>query len=404
MLKDKTRYPDLLLLLLYVIYCAAIILRVNIERTGYTSPDSEYYLEAARSLVAGERFMILDLYGLHTGAVGSTAYFAAWPVGYPTLIVAASWISGLDLFWASKFVNLLFAGLGFLLMRHINNRYSYVLASVYGAFTVIEMYSYTWSECVFMFGCLCFVILLYNVYIYGDIGTVYVLLTAAVFMFLIRYIGFFAGGLILLLALVTWFEKRRRVSRHLFIAFSLNVAFVSAYVLHNYYVAGYNTDAQRLTEDMESLAEVAWMAAKGLTIELFIIRKYYLIGVPDALTIVTAVLQICMMGYVWRLLRVHRNLVKAALKYNTLSHTAVLVAFTYLLVLIVLRSISQFDPPNYRLLSPFSFLMLFAFVNYIVALPDQIKGVQHAKSIIFGFFLVSMLLNLPKNFLLSIVL
>ncbi|MDX5482241.1 MAG: hypothetical protein LPK07_11225, partial [Hymenobacteraceae bacterium] len=107
--------------------------------------------------------MIRDLYGLHRGQVDAYVYYAQWPVGYPTLIAIGSWVSGLNLLWASKLVNLLSAGLGFLLLRHINRMYAFVLASVYGAFTIIEMYSYTWSECVFILGCLSLVILLFKV-------------------------------------------------------------------------------------------------------------------------------------------------------------------------------------------------------------------------------------------------
>lgn len=396
-MKDTLKRADLLLFLLYIAYCAAIILRVNAEGTGYTSPDSHYYLEAARSLRDGDRFIIRHLYGPE----GELMYFAAWPIGYPTLITVASFISGLNLFWASKLVNLLFAGLGFLILRQINRQYSFVLASIFGAFTVIEMYSYTWSECIFLFGCLYFVMLLYKAYTTGKIISAYALLATAVFLFLIRYIGFVAGGLILLLALVTWFEGRQKLSKHLFIVFILNVVFVCAYILHNYYMAGYNTDAQRLTEDMETPFQVVWLAVQGLTIELFLVRKYYLRGLPDTLTITTALIQFATGSYIVWLLHEQRKTIIEEFKKNLISHVAIVVAFAYLVVLVFLRSISQFDPPNYRLLSPFTFLMLFAAVNYIVALPDSIAGAKKSKHIIAVFFVLSLLLNLPKKFLLS---
>ncbi|CAM3385247.1 Glycosyltransferase RgtA/B/C/D-like domain-containing protein [Pontibacter korlensis] len=388
-------------MLLYIFYCAAVVLRVTIEGTGYTSPDSEYYLEAARSLQDGDQFIIKDLYGLHTGQVNALTPFTAWPVGYPVLVVSVSWVSGLSLFWASKVVNLLFVGMGFLLLRHINQRYSYVLASVYGSFTVIEMYSYTWSECIFMFGCLCYVVLLYKVYSSGKAMTAYALLASAAFMFLIRYVGFFAGGVTLLFSLISWVEGRKSLSKHLFTAFVLNVAIVCSYVFHNHYIAGFNTDAQRLTTDMETPIEVLWMALKGLTVELFLIRNYYLSGIPDALTVATAVLQLIVTIYIIKVMRMQSKKVIYEMKKNLLSHIAVVVAVAYLLVLVFLRSISQFDPLNYRLLSPFTFLMLFAVVNYIVALPDSITGAKRTKYIIAIFFALSLFLNLPKKFLLS---
>ena len=399
--RSDNRTADALLLLLYIAICAAIILRVTVESTGYTSPDSEYYLEAARSLRDGEKFIIRDLYGLHRGVIDAYVYYAHWPIGYPTLIIIAFWISGLNLFWASKLVNLFFAGLGFLLMRNINRKYSFVLASIYGAFTIIEIYSYTWSECVFIFGCLCLTVQLYKVYLKGKLIPTYSLLAIAGFMFLIRYIGFFAGGAVLLLALITWFENRRRISKHLLIVFSLNVILVCGYVQLNYYLAGYDTNAQRLTEDMESPAQVLWMTVKGITIELFLIRKYYLRDLPDTLTVATTIMQLATGGYLLWLLRKQRRLIAAEIKKNLLSHTAIVVALAYLVVFVFLRSISQFDPPNYRLLAPFTFLMLFAVTHYIVALPDTIAGARQAKYILAGFFLLSLLLNLPKQFLLS---
>jgi hypothetical protein len=400
MLKDKLRRADLLLLLLYIAYCGAIVLRVNIEGTGYTSPDSEYYLEAARSLRDGEGFVIRDLYGLHRGVVDAKVYFAQWPIGYPTLIATTSLASGLDLFWSSKFVNLLFAGLGFLIMRHISRAYSFILASIYGSFTIIEMYSYSWSECIFIFGCLGLTTWLYKIYKTGNTSIAYVLIIIAGFMFLTRYIGFFSGGLILLFALVTWFEGRRNLSLHLFVGFGLNVLFVLGYVLFNYYMAGYNTDTQRLTQDMEGPIEVIRMTLKGLTIELFLIKNYYLKGMPDALTIITFTLQIAITGYIWFLLR-KNAIVLDSFKNNTLSHIAIVTAVAYLAVLVFLRSISQFDPPNYRLLSPFTFLILFAIVNYVVALPEQATGAKRAKYMLGLFFATSLILNLPKKFLLS---
>lgn len=397
-MKGTLRRADLLLLLLYTTFCAVVILRVHIEGTGYTSPDSHYYLEAARSLRDGEKFVIRHLYGPRGE---ESMYFAAWPIGYPTLITSASLLSGLNLFWASKLVNLLFAGLSFLVLRQINRHYSFVLASIFGTFTVIEMYSYTWSESVFLFGCLSLVALLYKVYTAGKISFVYALFASAIFMFLMRYIGFFAGVLILMLGVIAWLENRRQLSKHLCIVFILNVAIVCTYMLHNSCMAGYDTEAQRLTKDMETPFQVFWMAVQGLTIELFLIRKYYLRGLPDALTIATTSIQLVIGGYLIWLLRKQRKIILEEFKKNLLSHIAIVAALTYLVILVFLRSISQFDPPNYRLLSPFTFLMLFAVVNYIVALPDNIAGAKKAKYVVAGFFVLSLLLNLPKKFLLS---
>ncbi|MHA6246315.1 hypothetical protein ACXYMU_00135 [Pontibacter sp. CAU 1760] len=396
---------DLLLLLFFLAYCSAVVLRVSIESTGYTSPDSEYYLEAARSLQEGQGFIIRDLYGLHTGQVNAPTPFTAWPIGYPVLVAAASWVSGLSLFWASKLLNLLVAGAGFLLLRRINRPYAFVLASLYGSFTVLEMHSYTWSEATFMLGCLGFVFLLHRIVMDRQAAGRYTILLSLTLagMFLVRYIGLFAYGLTACIALYTYRLRLHRLCIGLLAATAAASMVAASHLLYNYVRIGHFTGISRIHHDMETPLQVVWMTIKGIAIELFVIRKYYLQGMPDVLTIAAAGLQLAVIGSIWWLLHKQRSAVLAAFKQNSLSHMAILTAVAYLVMLVVLRSISQFDPPNYRLLSPFTYLVLFALVNYIVSLPDEIGRVKEAKYILFLFFVGSLLWNLPKIYLLSLL-
>jgi hypothetical protein len=403
LLKDKLLRADLFLFLLYVAYCGVVILRINIEGTGYTSPDSEYYLEAARSLRDGEGFLIKDLYSPRVDEPGYRIHFTAWPVGYPTLIYAVSWLTGLNLFWASKLVNLLFVGLGFLVLRHINREFSFILASIYSAYTIIEMYSYTWSEGPFMFGCLCLIYLSYKIISSKslDIRNSIYLFATLCGMFLIRYITIYAFGALFIYVLYLYWKRQNKLAKPLLLVLTGAGLICFGYLLRNYQLVGHFTGIPRLHVDMESPFQVIGMTIKGIVIELFIIRKYYLRGLPNLLTIATTALQFGVIGYIVWLLHKERSLVLSAFKRNTLSHTSIAFAIVYLLVLVFLRSVSQFDPPNYRLLSPFTFLMLFAQVNYIIALPNRIDNAVKAKYTLCGFFVISLLLNLPKKFLLS---
>ncbi|WP_345159763.1 hypothetical protein [Pontibacter saemangeumensis] len=392
---------DALLLLLYAAVCAAILLRVSIESTGYTSPDSEYYMEAARSLREGEQFYIHDLYGLHTGDASAKAYFTAWPVGYPTLIYMASWLSRLDLFWASKLLNLLFIGFGFLLMRHINRQYAFVLASIYGAFSIIEMYSYTWSEGVFIYGCLCFAYLMATIYNGKQSKTAFILLLGiSAFIFVVRYIGIFTVGFLALATVYYWLRREHATSNKLLLVLLILCIFIGAYLGRNYYLIGHPTGIARIHTEMESIGEIAAMTIKSLAGEFFLIRRYYFTGTPDLLTWATIALQLPVLFIIGRALRSQGSLIKE-LRKNTLSHSCLLAALLYLALLVFLRSFSQFDPINYRLLSPFTFLVLFAAVHYVVALPEKSKALVRAKVLIFCFFVISLLLNLPKEYLLG---
>jgi hypothetical protein len=401
MLKVDDRLADAVLLLLYIAVSAAILFRVSIESTGYTSPDSEYYMEAARSLRDGERFVIKDLYGLHTGDTSARAHFTAWPVGYPTLIYLASSFSQLDFFWASKLLNLLFIGFGFLLMRHLNRQYSFVLASIYCAFTIIEMSSYTWSEGIFMFGCLCFAYLMAAIYNGKQSKKAFALLLAlTTFMFVVRYIGIFTVGFLALAVAYFWLRKKYDTSKKLLFVLLILCIFICAYLGRNHYLIGHPTGIARIHSDMESMGEIAQMTIRSLAGEFFLIRRYYFTGSPDMLTWLTMALQLSVLFYIGKALRSHQGLMQE-LRKNTLSHSCLLAALLYLVLLVFLRSMSQFDPINYRLLSPFTFLVLFAAVNYIVALPAQSTALVRAKVLIFCFFAISLLLNLPKEYILS---
>lgn len=401
MFKSDYRLADTLLFLLYMALCAAILLRVSVESTGYTSPDSEYYMEAARSLRDGERFYIHDLYGLHTGDASAKAHFTAWPAGYPTLIYLVSWLSHLNLFWASKLLNLLFIGLGFLLMRHINRQHSYVLASIYGAFTIIEVHSYTWSEGVFIFGCLCFAYLMATIYNGKQSKEVFILLLGiTTFMFVVRYIGIFTVGFLALAAAYYWLRREYAISKKLLLVLLILSISIGAYLARNYYLIGHPTGIERIHTEMESIGEIAAMTIKSIAGEFFLIRRYYFTGTPDLLTWITIALQISLLFFIGKALRRQGSLMEEVRK-NTLSHSCLLAALLYLALLVLLRSFSQFDPINYRLLSPFTFLVLFAAVNYIVALPERSKALIRAKVLIFCFFVISLLLNLPKEYLVS---
>ncbi|MDX5435884.1 MAG: hypothetical protein LPK03_01745, partial [Pontibacter sp.] len=68
---------------------------------------------------------------------------------------------------------------------------------------------------------------------------------------------------------------------------------------------------------------------------------------------------------------------------------------------LALRTVSHFDDLDYRLLSPFSFLAFVGLVYDVVSLPDADKEVVRVKYALFAFFVLSLLLNVPKKFVVS---
>jgi hypothetical protein len=79
----------------------------------------------------------------------------------------------------------------------------------------------------------------------------------------------------------------------------------------------------------------------------------------------------------------------------------IVIAFLYLAAIVAMRFVSHFDALDYRLLAPFSFPLYIGLVYALVSLPDKHKDIIQAKHALFAFFLLSLILNLPKKFILQ---
>ncbi|MFD3000001.1 hypothetical protein ACFS7Z_06490 [Pontibacter toksunensis] len=386
---------DLLLLFLFTIVAIVIVFRVNVEATGYLSPDSVAYLGLAQNITDGHGFYILNEEG--TGR----SYFSTWPVGYPVLIYFVSAVTPLSVFWSSKLLNLLLAGLGFLLLRHINRNYSFILASVYCSYTLLEVYSFTWSEAPFLLG------LLYLCHLTGKIlqlgsnrkDIVFLLLTCFS-LFLMRYIGAFSFSVTALLACYFFYQRKRGTAVKLLFVLFLLGALAGLYLLMNYHLSGYATGFDRLEAETESGGAFLGMMAEGVLNELLIIRKFRMGNQPDYLLYFTVLLQLATMIFIIAKVRKHHHLLEQ-LKTNSFSLVCFFVALLYLAAVVFLRSFSHFDDLDYRLLAPFSFLFWIGLVHLLISLPDSVKSTVHTKYAVFAFFILSLLLNLPKQYILA---
>ncbi|RDV12583.1 hypothetical protein DXT99_22735 [Pontibacter diazotrophicus] len=382
------------MLLLYIAVCAVILFRVNVEATGYLTPDSESYLELAQNLKNGKGFY------LYEASTAEETFFSVWPVGYPVLIYFVSAVTSLDVFWASKVLNLLLVGLGFLLLRQINRKYSYILASVYCSYTLLEVYSFTWSEAPFLLGLL-YLCYLVNKVILGDDTTKNILLLflTCVFLFLMRYIGAFSFSVPALLACFCYYKQRRRTAIKLLVVFFLLMAVTGLYLFMNYSLSGYATGFDRLEAETESVRAFAGMMAEGLLNELLIIRKFRMGNQPDYLLYLTILLQLAVTAII--IAKLKRHYLLEQLKNDSFSLACFIVALLYLAAIVFLRSFSHFDDLDYRLLAPFSFLFWIGMLHLLVSLPDNIRSTVQAKNIAFVFFMISLLLNLPKQYILE---
>ncbi|MCJ8163904.1 hypothetical protein MKJ04_03560 [Pontibacter sp. E15-1] len=401
----NVRFADAALLLLYIAVCLVIVLRTIADETGYTTPDSAYYLELAENLRTGVGFYRSDEYPIPVEKVPQNqVYFTTWPVGYPVLITLTSVVTRLNVFWASKILNLLFLGLGFLLMRRISINNSYLLACGYCSYTMLAVYTYTWSEAPFTLGCLLLVYLLRQLE-YGKQASRIILLLflTGSFLFLMRYVGVFSFGVIAHTAGFYWHRGQHSLSLKLLAVALLLCGFAALYFCINYYFTGSFSGGDRLA-GREPLDEFFHKQALGIVNEFFLIRKHYAPTPPDALFILLLAFQAAVTGAIVWLLRDDRPCLYFERRQTLFPRLCFLVAGLYFVFLLFLRVLSPFDPLDFRLLSPAVFLALVALLYYLCILPDQHRHNKRIKALVVSLATVSLLLNLPKQYVLDRIL
>lgn len=394
-MKLSLRKADVILLVLFLLIAAVIIFRVNIEATNYLCPDSKAYIGLAQNIKDGQGFYVLD------PVSQERKFFSIWPVGYPTLIFLFSAVTGLGMFWASKLMGLFFMGLAFLLLRHLNRTYSFVLASVFGAYTYLEVYSYSWSETPFLPGLLLLAYLTDQVLHRRNITRNGILIFfTCMMLFLLRYIGAFSFAIPGFLTLYLVYRREYKTAAG-FSAITVLLAVLSGvYLYTNYKLSGFAAGFERLDEDKVYPLRFTLMVLKGLLNELLIIREFRVASQPDMLLYITLFIQAAVMAFAITIIIRYFNFWQE-LKRQSFSLTCVGIGMLYFASTLVLRVLSHFDDLYYRFMSPFSLLIFTGLLYTFVSLPDRHRNVVRAKCAIFGFFVLSVLINVPKKFILS---
>lgn len=391
---------DIKLIAIFSIIVASIVLRVSVEQTGYCSPDSVFYLEVAQNIIDGRGPYHSNVYPLPTIKTSENqTYLAVWPIGYPLFIAVAGIIFSIPVFTASKVVNILFLGLCFLQFRNLNQEKGYILALLFCSFTFLEVFSYTWSEGPFLFFILWFVNSLFN-YLQNQNKSIYIfyLFFSSLFLFLTRYIGGFSLIVLSILFCLFIFKKEYKPAVHLLTIIYIHSCLLGLYLLINYFQTGYITGGERIYLDRESLGLYSWYLFVGLFNELFIIKNYYWRGEPITHFFVTALIQFSFLG------KIYFSYLKGKVYISTrdlsLELLYTIVGVIYLILLILVRLVSPFDEFDYRLLAPFTLCMYTAILLLIIKL-EQSKNIEGIYQYIILLFAFSLLLNLPKAYLIS---
>ncbi|MDX2188823.1 MAG: hypothetical protein SFY32_03075 [Bacteroidota bacterium] len=377
----------------YFLFVLSIAIRIYSESTHYISPDSEFYLEAAQNLINGNGLRVSKSYPVEkVFDVNNTIQLTMWPIGYPLLIALVSIVSGLNVFLSSKIIGIIFLAIIFYLLYFKYKNEAWKYGMVFGSFTLIEVFSYTWSEAPFLS-----VWLIFYFYINDlinnklDFGLIAKGITICVSLFILRYIGAIS---LLFLTSIFIFKSfiNKKFSVGLFFMIGSVLLFYVSYSIYNYIFSGYFTGSYRFQYEQESIYQWGVICFNGIMNEFFVFRKFWNVGIAaEWLFFLCLGVQIAFLIYL-------NQLLNKPFQINQNIKVALFMAVSYTITICILRKLSPFDPINYRLMAPATLLGLLAAVEFINI---NTKKEYRIDLWILSFFGFSLMMNLPKNYLIE---
>ena len=387
-MNDKSR-----ILSLYLVLLAVLVFRIVVHEDHYTTPDSIAYLEAAQQLQGW------SMTGTSQKAEQEIKeIFILWPVGYPASIALVSALTTLPVLVSSKIVNFIFLGLIFFLLYRWFGKNAWFITLGFFAYGSLEIMSHTWSEGPFLF-----LVLLLTYIISKDLkrektsSFLFLKLTLTLFfLFLFRYVGVIYSLFAFLVSVKIFLEGNKIKALHYWIALFFSGLMASTYLLYLKLISGHHIFEERFFPFSEQPSDFFKNLMIGLLNECSLARNYFFKGPPDMLYIFLTLLQV---GVVIILFR-HRKYLSRPVLGDWDTKLLVLMGGFYLISIVILRSVSPFDSFDYRLLAPFSFPVMTGLLA-AVSLPRQQPFFKKCSPWIVAFFILSLLVNLPKKYILQ---
>ena len=146
-MNGKRGIYDILIFFMALVVSSAVIIPPSYYSShGFLSPDSTNYLRLAKRILSGHGFYVP---ASSRGEVADVL-FAVWPVGYPTLNAAFSWLFDITTFLASKLLNaFLLSSAAFVLYKEYGRNGLVASGTLFTA-GILHNYTFTWSEAPFL--------------------------------------------------------------------------------------------------------------------------------------------------------------------------------------------------------------------------------------------------------------
>lgn len=364
------------------------------NKNAYITIDSKHYLRAAKNFLDGEGFVTPASYPFK-GVKGLTT-MAKWPVGYSFFIASCSYLTNSSILWSSKIVNLFFFGLTLLLLRKLFGSETWFIALAFFGFTAINIYSYSWSEGAFLFTTCWFSFILIR---WEHLQLNWLQLGVCLSLsFLFRYAAIIYFCQVALIVFMLVLKKKRNALTPHLIGLGIASIVAGGYLYQNYTQTGHITGMNRL--EVEGTENYFIMMLKGITNELSVIGNYNFKGSSILLFVGSAIAQLILM--IWMFTK--RSLFIKTNQQNERDRAGFIffsVGMFYFIGISLLRAISTFDALDFRLLAPTSIPILLALLIW-TSNPLRSGFFEKVKWPIVAFFVVSLLMNLPKTYILEL--
>lgn len=385
---NKLRKEDWYLITIFFVMTITILLKSYFNSSGYLSPDSIYYLSLAQNLLDNFSFYI---YGPNM----KVEFFSIWPIGYPFLIFLTAKITGLSVFLASKLLNIIFIGLVLFFFKKLFKKNAYLYGLIFLFASLIQIYTYSWSESVFIFCLVWFSTSIYLLLTNAEKNTLIYLsiLFSSLFLFLSRYIGAFSFGVVGLVGLYYLLVKKDKARSIILISIALiNLTLMSIYLHNNYIESGYITGSPRNFAP-ETNIHLLEMVIKSIILEILVYSNHVIwkdIAFPLFQFILFFLLFI--------------KYRKSIFNQSTNNQFIILplifssIGLIYLIFMIILSWNGYIEQLNYRLLAPGSFLIFIAIINYFEHY-SRPKYFNLFKILLLSISIYSWTLNVPYQIL-----
>lgn len=374
----------LILVGLAVVFC--LFLRIISQPDRYTSPDSHAYLYKAEHLADHQHGMVTfvnDRLGEHK--VPS----ANWPIGYSFFINVVHHATGFSYLWSSKVVNFVFLLLVLWVLHLWFRKDAWLVALAFFSFSSMEIFSHTWSEGPFLFFVILLAYLIHRDFRQGPSPRRWIELSLLLMaIFLVRYAGLIYFMMLGTLILYCLYDKKWRLAKHYALALAISSVSVGAYLAYNYTVSGALFGGHRLNVSPLSTGELVMIYLDTIAFARILVDRtdviYYLVTGVQVVLMVWGIY--IFYGYKrWKTPAAVLPLLGVAVFY-----------FSVISMLKLLITAIDFD---YRMFSPFS-VVLFMGVLASVPPPDTPK-IRWLRRGIVGFTLLSLVVNLPNQFILD---